>query len=204
MDISDEILEHAMKHFDDAGIVAVESGAVLIMGLEHSKERNLDSGVVEHGRFRNTVWSQFAKPGMTALIDFIEARDFKAESLGRHGYPGGGVMSLKHMAVVAGLGLQGKNTVILHPKFGHRLRLAALWTDAPLTATGPGVREYKEHPLCKSCNICIDACPVEGVLEPYRLAEPSQCLCNLDSIVTRERQNECREACRRKCPVGQE
>ena len=58
MDISDKVLELAIKHFEDAGIVAVESGAVLIMGLEHSKERDLDSGVVENGRFRNTVWAQ--------------------------------------------------------------------------------------------------------------------------------------------------
>lgn len=204
MDISDEILEHAMTHFDDAGIVAVESGAILMLALEHSKERNLDQGVVEHGRFRNIVWPQYVKPGMTALIDALEARGFKAETVGRHGYPSGDVMRLKHMAVLAGLGQQGKNTVILHPKFGHRLRLAALWTDAPLTSTGPGVQEYNEHPLCKSCNICIDACPVEGLLEPYRLVEPSQCLCNLDSIVTRERQSECHEACRTSCPVGRE
>ncbi len=79
MDLGDEIVEHAMTHFDAAGIVAVDSGAVLMLGLEHSKERNLDQGVVEHERFRNIVWPQHVKPGMTALIDSLEARGFKAE-----------------------------------------------------------------------------------------------------------------------------
>ena len=42
MDISDEILKKAMTRFNSAGIVAEKSGAVLILGLESTRERNLD------------------------------------------------------------------------------------------------------------------------------------------------------------------
>ncbi len=202
MAITDEILEQAMTLFDSAGVVADEGGAVLMLGLEHTRERNLDEGVVERGRFRNKAWPKHVKPRMMTLMDVIEVKGFKAEPIGWWGYPSGGVIGLKRVAVRAGLGQQGKNTLLLDPKVGHRIRLAAMWTNAPLTSTGPGVHEQREHPLCQSCNACIDACPVEGLLQPYRLVAPARCLCNLDSILVRDRQGECREACRISCPAG--
>jgi len=202
MGITDEILEQAMTLFDSAGVVAEGGGAVLILGLEHTRERNLDEGVIEGGRFHNKGWPNHVKPRMMNLIDILLEKGFKAEPIGWWGYPSGDVMRLKRLAVTAGLGQQGKNTLILDPKVGHRIRLAAMWTNAPLTPTGPGVYEYREHPLCQSCNTCIDICPVEGLLQPYRLVAPARCLCNLDSILVRDRQGECREACRTICPVG--
>jgi ferredoxin len=202
MGTTDEILEQAMTLFDSAGVVAEGDGAVLILGLEHTRERNLDEGVIEGGRFHNKGWPNHVKPRMMNLIDILLEKGFKAEPIGWWGYPSGDVMRLKRLAVTAGLGQQGKNTLILDPKVGHRIRLAAMWTNAPLTSTGPGVYEYQEHPLCQSCNTCIDICPVEGLLQPYRLVAPARCLCNLDSILVRDRQGECREACRTIYPVG--
>ena len=202
MDITGDILEQAMTLFDSAGVVTDEDGAVLMLGLEHTRERNLDEGVVERGRFRNKGWPKHVKPRMMTLMDVIQEKGFKAEPVGWWGYPSGGVMQLKRMAVLAGLGQQGKNTLVLDPNVGHRIRLAAIWTNAPLTSTGPGIHEYREPPLCQSCNACIDACPVVGLLQPYRLLDPARCLCNLNSPLVRDRQGECREACRIICPAG--
>jgi len=202
MGMTDEILEQAMVHFDSAGVVTDEGGALLMLGLAHTQEKNLDEGAVERGRFRNRGWPKHVMPRMMTLMDAIQERGFKAEPVGWWGYPSGDVMQLKRLAVMAGLGQQGKNTLILDPNVGHRIRLAALWTNAPLTSTGPGVHERREPPLCQSCNMCIDACPVEGLLQPYRLLDPARCLCNLDSILVRGRQGECREACRTICPAG--
>ncbi len=204
MDITDEILEQAMTLFDSAGVVTDEGGAVLMLGLEHTRERNLDEGVVERGRFRNKAWPEHVKPRMMTLMEVIQEKGFKAESVGWWGYPSGDVISLKRMAVMAGLGQQGKNTLVLDPKVGHRIRFAALWTNAPLTSTGPGVDEQREHPLCRSCNICIDACPVEGLLEPYRLLDVARCLGNIDSPLVRDGHAICGEACRISCPAGGE
>jgi len=204
MDISSEILEHATAHFDSAGVAVDSGGAILVLGLESTRERNLDKMTLKDGRMRLYGWTDHVKPKMMALIDFIEARGFSAEPLGWWGYPSGGVINLKRWAVMAGLGYQGKNTVLLDPRVGHRIRLAGMWTDAPLTPTGPGTYEYREHPLYHSCNICIDACPVEGLLEPYRLLDPARCLVNIESPLVRDRHGTCREACRINCPVGGE
>ena len=203
MDITSEILEKATTLFDSAGTVVDEGGTVIMLGLEHTKERNLDEGAVdEGGRFRNKGWPKHVKPRMMTLMGLITEKGFKTEPIGWWGYPGFSVMKLKYMGVKAGLGKVGKNTLLLDPKVGHRIRLAALWTNAPLTATGPGVYEGQEHPLCKDCNACIEACPVKGLLQPYRLLEPSRCLANLESILVRDRMGECREACRTVCPAG--
>ncbi len=202
MDISGEILEHAMAHFDSAGVAVDDGGAMLVLGLESTTEQNLDRMTLKDGRMRLYGWTAHVKPKMMALIEVIEAKGFSAEPVGWWGYPTGDAISLKRWAVMAGLGYQGKNTVLLDPKVGHRIRLAGMWTDAPLMPTGPGVYEYREHPLCHSCNICIDACPVEGLLEPYRLLDPARCLVNMESPLVRDRFGACGEACRISCPVG--
>jgi len=204
MDIGSEILEHATAHFDSAGVAVDIGGAILVLGLESTKEQNLNRMTLKDGRMRLHGWTDHVKPKMIALMDFIEAKGFSAEPLGWWGYPTGDAINLKRWAVMAGLGYQGKNTMFLDPKVGHRIRLAGMWTDAPLTPTGSGTYEYREHPLCHSCNICIDACPVEGLLEPYRLLDPARCLVNIESPLVRNRHGTCREACRINCPVGGE
>ena len=204
MDLTDEILEQAMMQFDSSGVVAVEDGTVLMLGLAHTQERNLDEGVFEGGRFRQTGWPKHMKPRMTALMDVIKDKGFEAEPVGWWGY-GDDILRLKRLAVTAGMGQQGKNSLFLDPKVGPQIRLAAMRTNAPLTATGPGVYERKEHPLCQSCSICIEACPVEGLLEPYRLLDPLRCLSNMENPLVRdgrERLGGCHEPCRTACPVG--
>jgi hypothetical protein len=82
MGITDEILEQAMTLFDSAGVVAEGGGAVLILGLEHTRERNLDEGVIEGGRFHNKGWPNHVKPRMMNLIDILLEKGFKAEPIG--------------------------------------------------------------------------------------------------------------------------
>ena len=133
MDMGGEILEHAKAHFDSAGVAVDSGGAILVLGLESTKEQDLDRMTLKDGRMRLHGWTDHVKPKMIALMDFIEAKGFSAEPLGWWGYPSGGTINLKRWAVMAALGYQGKNTVFLDPKVGHRIRLAGMWTDAPLT-----------------------------------------------------------------------
>ena len=203
MDIDSEILEQAAAHFDSAGVAVDSGGTMLLLGLESTKEQDLDVMTFKDGRWHAHGWTDHVKPKMMALMDEIRGMGFKAEPVGWWGYPRGEVIGLKRWAVMAGLGRQGKNTVLLDARVGHRIRLAGMWTDAPLTATGPGIYEYQEHPLCHSCTICIDACPVEGLLEPNRLLDPARCLVNLASPLIRDKGGTCGEACRINCPAGE-
>lgn len=63
----------------------------------------------------------------------------------------------KALARAAGLGWMGKNLLIINPKYGSRVRYAAILTDAPLEADPP----LANH--CGRCTLCIEVCPVGAV-----------------------------------------
>ncbi|MDR1191495.1 MAG: tRNA epoxyqueuosine(34) reductase QueG [Verrucomicrobiales bacterium] len=69
----------------------------------------------------------------------------------------------KPLAVSAGLGWLGKNTVLVHPKFGPWLLLAELLTTLTLTPDPP----VSSH--CGNCARCLRACPTGAITAPYQL-----------------------------------
>jgi epoxyqueuosine reductase QueG len=68
-----------------------------------------------------------------------------------------GAISHKAVARIAGIGWQGKNLLLITPRFGSRVRLVTVLTDAPLDADGP----IKNR--CGKCTSCQDACPAEAI-----------------------------------------
>lgn len=72
---------------------------------------------------------------------------------------GQGIISLKHAAVRAGLGRMGKNTLLIHEKYGNMLWLGAILVDKELDADATA-----SYQACKAeCRICLDACPVTAL-----------------------------------------
>lgn len=71
-----------------------------------------------------------------------------------------GPISLRHAAVEAGLGTLGLNMMLVTPKYGPRVYLAAVMTDAELEADGPPKEAYCLGPQCSRCLI---ACPPDAV-----------------------------------------
>ena len=69
----------------------------------------------------------------------------------RHGR---GILSLKHAAQLAGLGSIGKNTLLIHEKFGNRLWLGGIITNLILE---PDAQTRNYCP--ENCRVCLDACP---------------------------------------------
>jgi epoxyqueuosine reductase QueG len=68
-----------------------------------------------------------------------------------------GAISHKAIAMMAGLGWQGKNMLLITPKYGPRVRLVTVLTDAPLALDTP----IKNR--CGPCMFCRDACPVKAI-----------------------------------------
>ncbi len=69
----------------------------------------------------------------------------------------------KPLAEAAGLGWQGKHTVVVSRDFGNWLFLGAIFTTAELPADGP------ERDHCGSCRRCLDVCPTNAFPAPYQL-----------------------------------
>ncbi|MBN1106967.1 MAG: epoxyqueuosine reductase [Deltaproteobacteria bacterium] len=66
-------------------------------------------------------------------------------------------ISHKAVARMAGLGWQGKNLLLITPRYGSRVRLVTILTTAPLQTDNP-IRNR-----CGSCTLCRDACPAGAI-----------------------------------------
>lgn len=77
-----------------------------------------------------------------------------------------GVVRLKHIAVAGRLGSQGKNTLLMNPRFGPRLLLSGIVSSLSLEEYSPedraGLNTGFENP-CTGCNRCIEACPEKAI-----------------------------------------
>ncbi|MEM9227375.1 MAG: tRNA epoxyqueuosine(34) reductase QueG, partial [Verrucomicrobiota bacterium] len=69
----------------------------------------------------------------------------------------------KPIAATAGLGWQGKSTIVLNEKQGTWLFLGVIFTTLELEPDTPA------QDRCGSCTRCLDACPTQAITAPYQL-----------------------------------
>jgi epoxyqueuosine reductase len=67
------------------------------------------------------------------------------------------------LATRAGLGWRGKHTLALAREAGSMFFLGELFVDLPLPLDEPAAAH------CGSCSACIDICPTQAIVAPYRL-----------------------------------
>ena len=80
---------------------------------------------------------------------------------------------LKDSAALAGLGVIGKNNLMVTPEFGTRVRLRGLFLDAELEPTGP-----VDFDPCNGCDMpCHRACPREA----FQSGTFERALCKLEN-----------------------
>ena len=69
----------------------------------------------------------------------------------------------KPLAQKAGLGWQGKHTNLVSREYGSWLFLASIFTNLDLEI------DTEENDHCGNCNNCIEVCPTNAFVEPYKL-----------------------------------
>lgn len=107
---------------------------------------------------------------------------------------GRGILSLKHAGVLAGLGVFGKNTLLINERFGNMVWLGAILVSIELEPDP--IASYEG--CISGCTLCIDSCPqhaLNGI--------------TIDQKLCRERSNSCTDGggwvlscniCRKVCP----
>ena len=87
---------------------------------------------------------------------------------------GMGIISLRHTAFYAGLGILGRNTLLINREFGNMVYIGAVLIDID-AEPDPIVNDF----TCPSdCTLCLDACPIQalnGVTVNQKLCREISC-----------------------------
>ncbi|MBE9514148.1 MAG: epoxyqueuosine reductase [Chloroflexi bacterium] len=199
---SHQLPDYVASLFDVVGTSRLPSGdTLLILGLESTSQRNLDEFGRSDGEFQLYGFEKHIDHRLRSIVSYIRRSGFSAEPVGWLGYPRRGELNLKDEAIRAGLGRRGKSTIVLHPKYGPRLRFTAIRTDYPMEAPPGSCLTEEENPTCSECSICIDACPAKA-LEPYRMPDPSLCLSNSANMTQEQGRLVPCDICLSLCPAA--
>jgi epoxyqueuosine reductase len=118
------------------------------------------------GRVSNYAWGQdyhdWMLPRLMELAAFIHA-EVGGEVNQRVAVDTAPVLE-RALAAQAGLGFIGKNTCLIHPRFGSWLFLGEILVDVDLPPSGEPL-----PPRCGTCTRCLEACPTGALAAPYRL-----------------------------------
>lgn len=127
------------------------------------------------GQLRRLILSSFyfdVVAPLGVIVSQLNEEGYKA--IVCDGYNDSSVIPLKLAAVRAGIGWQGKNSLLITKEYGSFLALGGIITDAKLELD----TVIPEENHCGNCVACQKACPVNALNEPYKL-NVDQCLSNL-------------------------
>lgn len=132
-----------------------------------------DEDLDEHGRLSRLTLSGFywnVVDPLKPLQDYLISQGY--EAIIYDGILEDNCVPLKPAAVKAGLGWQGKNTLLVNKKYGTFQALGGIITNADLSEVYP-----LEEDHCGSCLACADSCPANAI--ENRKLDRSKCLSNL-------------------------
>ncbi|PKP03626.1 MAG: epoxyqueuosine reductase [Bacteroidetes bacterium HGW-Bacteroidetes-6] len=108
---------------------------------------------------------------------------------------GRAILSLRHTGYLAGLGIIGRNNLLVNEQFGNMIQIGALLTDSEIEPTP--LAGYKTCP--DNCRICIDTCPakaLDGTTINQKLCRPLSNYRNEKGYVLKKCYH-----CRKNCPL---
>jgi len=107
---------------------------------------------------------------------------------------GRAILSMRHAGHLAGLGVIGKNTLLINDKFGNMIQIGAVLLNVALE--GDSIANYEVCP--PDCNLCIESCPSKAL----NGKSVNQQLCRPLSNFTTEKGYTLKKCniCRRICP----
>jgi epoxyqueuosine reductase len=144
-------------------LVQPKALSVIVLGVNYysANESSPIDGAAQ-GRIARYAWGD-------DYHDLIEAKLRSLDAwLGERGgvqrrYVDTGPVLERDFAALAGVGWQGKSTMLIHPKLGPWCFLAAVLTTLEFLADKP------MHDHCGKCTRCLTACPTGAITAPYQV-----------------------------------
>ncbi len=152
----------------DPQLVVAGARSIISVGLHY---RPAEPAAVEwndpaRGQISRYAWGvdyhDVVLPKLRRLQGWLEAQLGRTE-IGRSYVDTGPVLE-RPVGVAAGLGFQGKNTLLIHPRAGSWFVIGEIIVDVPLTCDVPLAMGG-----CGSCQRCQVACPTKAFVGPYVL-----------------------------------
>ncbi len=106
------------------------------------------------------------------IVQFLKTNGYQARVCDGS-IEGESIVPLKLAAIRAGLGWQGKHSLLISKKYGTFLALGGVLTDANLEQS-----VKKEPDRCHKCTECQKACPVKAIEKPHVL-DINRCISSL-------------------------
>jgi epoxyqueuosine reductase len=128
----------------------------------------------DRGWISRYAWSRDYHDSVIEKLRRVEAavKSAAGDDVITRSYVDTGPIVERVVAKYAGIGWIGKNTCIIHQKMGSWLFLGVILTSLELTAGLPAPDR------CGSCTRCIDACPTDAFIGPYKL-DSNKCIAYL-------------------------
>jgi ferredoxin len=143
--------------FQDTAIRYTQA-IVLVMEMDRQRMSlapNPDTAVMVH-----ETYNQLGQVSNT-VADWLRERGFAAHA----GHPLGGMALYPPMAQAAGLGWRGINGLVITPRFGPRVRLAAVFTEIENLPVYSGDEHAWVLDFCETCRRCVRDCPPDAFYE---------------------------------------
>lgn len=163
-------MQYMENHFDkrlDPTKLVEGSKSVISLLLNYYPEKTQGSDTFKISKYAyGTDYHFVIKDKLKQLMQFIQEEIGEVD--GRAFTDSAPVLD-KAWAAKSGLGWRGKNSNLISKQVGSFFFVAELILDLELDYDTP----VTDH--CGSCRACIDACPTQAIVEPYRV-DGSKCI----------------------------
>lgn len=162
-------MENEMRCFPQEFFPGAKSAILFISYYKHEKASFQENTGVVASYARGRDYHNVHRKRLKKFIAWLE--ETTGEKGIAKGFSDSAPVMEKALAVQAGLGWLGKNTLLIHRRFGTFFLLAGCFT----TLTFPETQMETRLPRCGVCTKCLDSCPTQALVSPYHL-DAQRCL----------------------------